>query len=365
MKKFTAPLMFGKHSATFFVALTMTLGVFAQSVPSLINYQGRLTDQNGNPLPAGIYGIQFRIWDSATATNGAVDLIWGQQQTVTLQSNGLFNVILGSSGGTNIAGTTPLVSNLGYAFAGPNCFLGLTIAVSNGVTVSTTEILPRQQFLSVPYALNGLPAGAVTPWAGIGNGSTPIPVGWLVANGQTIGNAASGANYANQNAVNLYQLLWNSLGTNLLIYANGTATGPGVSAMADFNAGNSLAIPDLRGRTAIGAGQGTSLSMRIVGQSIGEEKHTLTEAEMPAHNHGGVTGTDYPDHTHSFGGYQFGASYGGDNQTFNPNAGNFGFSTWQTAGASTRHQHSIPTDGGNQAHNVMQPSMVLTYLIKL
>jgi microcystin-dependent protein len=102
--------------------------------------------------------------------------------------------------------------------------------------------------------------------------------------------------------------------------------------------------------------------MRTLGQNIGEETHILTEAEMPAHNHGGVTGTDYPDHSHAYGGYQFGASYGGDNTTFNPTTGNNG--AYPTGGATARHQHSIPTDGGGAAHNVMQPSIALTYLIK-
>lgn len=44
-------------------------------------------------------------------------------------------------------------------------------------------------------------------------------------------------------------------------------------------------VPDLRGRTVIGAGTGTGLTTRIVGASGGEETHTLTVAEMPAHHH--------------------------------------------------------------------------------
>ena len=116
----------------------------AQSVPNLINYQGRLTDQTGAALPAGSYVIQFRIWDSFTATN-ASDLIWGQQQTINIQSNGVFAVILGS-GGSAIPGATPAVNDLTYAFTQSNRFFGLTVISTNGVSIgAASEILPRQQ----------------------------------------------------------------------------------------------------------------------------------------------------------------------------------------------------------------------------
>ncbi len=145
------------------LTLLFSLTAPAQSVPPLINYQGRLTDQTGAPLTAGAYGLQFRLWDSPTAAN-ASDLIWGQQQNVTVQSNGVFNVILGSPGGSPIPGATPAVNNLAYAFAGSNAFLGVTIMVSNGTIIATpNEILPRQQLLSVPYAFGAGTAATVAP----------------------------------------------------------------------------------------------------------------------------------------------------------------------------------------------------------
>jgi len=44
-------------------------------------------------------------------------------------------------------------------------------------------------------------------------------------------------------------------------------------------------VPDLRGRTVIGAGDGSGLSSRSVGDSFGEESHTLDISEMPNHDH--------------------------------------------------------------------------------
>jgi len=43
--------------------------------------------------------------------------------------------------------------------------------------------------------------------------------------------------------------------------------------------------PDLRGRTIVGVGQGSGLTLRAVGDTFGTETHQLTEAELAAHVH--------------------------------------------------------------------------------
>lgn len=43
--------------------------------------------------------------------------------------------------------------------------------------------------------------------------------------------------------------------------------------------------PDMRGRVPVGAGTGSGLTPRAVGQSGGEETHGLTIDELPAHTH--------------------------------------------------------------------------------
>jgi len=52
---------------------------------------------------------------------------------------------------------------------------------------------------------------------------------------------------------------------------------------------NTFNVPDLRGRVPIGQGTNTTtnppLTARTIGQTGGEENHTLTYAEMPAHSH--------------------------------------------------------------------------------
>lgn len=175
----------------------------AQSVPSLINYQGRLTDAAGNPLPNGTYGIAFRIWNKKDATMPGNLLIWGQEYNVAVQ-NGVFNVVLGAPGGTAITNTA--VNDLNFAFTEMNRYFGLTVTRgTNGLSVTNAiEIVPRQQVLTSPFAFsaqhaesarfatncltaevalnvtNAVPSGIITMWSGALN---QIPLGWTLCDG--------------------------------------------------------------------------------------------------------------------------------------------------------------------------------------
>jgi len=81
------------------------------------------------------------------------------------------------------------------------------------------------------------------------------PVGWMACEGQLL--------YITQ-----YSALFSILGT--MYGGNGTST---------------FALPDLRGRAPIGAGQGTGLTNRVQGQPGGVEQVTLTSSQLPAHTH--------------------------------------------------------------------------------
>jgi hypothetical protein len=72
---------------------------------------------------------------------------------------------------------------------------------------------------------------------------------------------------------------------------------------------------------------------------------TLSRDRFAAHSHGGNTGTDSPDHQHGFGGYPFGASYGGDNGAQNLTVHPNGFYR-TTDSTTTRHSHAINSEGG-------------------
>ena len=57
-------------------------------------------------------------------------------------------------------------------------------------------------------------------------------------------------------------------------------------------------LPDLRGRAALHEGQGTGLTTRSLGSTVGTNTVTLTEAQMPSHNHT----LPWPDTTSATGG---------------------------------------------------------------
>src|ERR1044072_1304120 len=107
-------------------ACLVALAVAAQSVPSLINYQGRLTDSAGVPLPAGNYNVAFRLWNKQ-AMDAGQQLVWGREYDVTIVDGGAFSVILGSDGKPVTNVPPPAVNDLAYGFGESNRFLGLTI----------------------------------------------------------------------------------------------------------------------------------------------------------------------------------------------------------------------------------------------
>ena len=122
---------------------------FAQSpTPAITNFQGRITDANGNPAPSGTgYEMEVRIWSAGTGGT----LIWGTRYTGIAVQNGAYSVILGS-GGTPITGAQ--TTDLRTAFESPARYLGVTVtknAAGNSIS-SPSEMLPRQQMMTVPYA---------------------------------------------------------------------------------------------------------------------------------------------------------------------------------------------------------------------
>lgn len=98
-------------------------------------------------------------------------------------------------------------------------------------------------------------------------------------------------------------------------------------------------LPDMRGRTAIGAGQGTGLTDRTLAQAFGEENHTLSISEMPSH-------------THSILRTNNGAAGGTNGIAWNPNI------------SSTTTIANNTSTGGGGSHNNIQPSLALNYIIK-
>lgn len=95
------------------------------------------------------------------------------------------------------------------------------------------------------------------------------------------------------------------------------------------------AVPELAGRTIIGAGTGNGLSPRNLRDVGGEESHKLTITEMPSHTHG----YDYTNHQNT------------------PRETDYSPDEFGNSGTEAQTKPS----GGDGGHNNMQPFLALTY----
>lgn len=141
------------------------------------------------------------------------------------------------------------------------------------------------------------------------------PQGWALCNGQFL-------------PINQNQGLFSLLGTTF--GGNGQTT---------------FALPDLRGRTPIHVGSGHTL-----GERGGEQAHTLSIAELPAHTHAVVASLN-PGAQVATGGKVF-ASTG---------ANTFG----GAANLQAMPPAMLTNTGGSQAHLNMQPFLTLNFCIAL
>lgn len=154
---------------------------------------------------------------------------------------------------------------------------------------------------------DSVPVGSIQAYGGV-----TAPSGWLICDGRAVSRID-------------YKELFQAIGTSF-------GAGDGSTT---FN------IPDLRGRITIGNGLGTASDAvnRIIGQTGGSEKITLSVNQIPSHSHTtGISGS-------VAGSYNSGGSSA--QVSFN-----------QTVGVSTG------LTGGGQAHDNMQPYLTTNYIIK-
>jgi len=108
-------------------------------------------------------------------------------------------------------------------------------------------------------------------------------------------------------------------------------------------------LPDLRGRTGLGSGTGSGLTPRSIGDSIGEETHVLTTAEQASHSHSDS------GHTHADG--------NASPALITIGAGVPTASAIPSVGVTGSGSANLDSSGGGGAHNNIQPSLVINYLI--
>jgi microcystin-dependent protein len=118
-----------------------------------------------------------------------------------------------------------------------------------------------------------------------------------------------------------------------------------------------FALPDLRGRVVLGAGQGPGLSNYSFGQTGGTEQVTLSSNQMPAHRHNVLAASS---------GSGAVASPAGKVWSANSNSGSLQYA----AGSAnppivSMAPAQVGTAGSSQPHENMPPFLGLSYIISL
>lgn len=119
----------------------------ANTMPTTMNFQGRLTDASGNTVANGLYNVKFTIYNASSVA------VWTETRETANRvsvTGGLFNVQLGS--------VNPLTPAL---FANNGLTLGVTVANPATATCSTVscqtweaEMTPRSPIATSAYAFN-------------------------------------------------------------------------------------------------------------------------------------------------------------------------------------------------------------------
>lgn len=239
------------------IAVGMTLmisGPVQSAVPPLVNYGGILTDGLGNPQ-VGTFSVTFSIYDAPAG--GTQE--WTEVQSVTTDSEGRFNVLLGS--------TNPLT----YAV-----FLINTSERYLGIMVSPDpEMTPRIRIVTVPYAFStasveGATGGTISGDVSVIDGSVNLEnssatTGNIIKGGDPfIHNTGTKNTFVGANSGNL-TLTGNSnaaIGTDALsaVTSGGANTAVGVGALnGQVSGGSNVGVGFLALNKSISASGNTAV----------------------------------------------------------------------------------------------------------
>ncbi|HSF92036.1 MAG TPA: tail fiber protein [Paracoccaceae bacterium] len=110
-----------------------------------------------------------------------------------------------------------------------------------------------------------------------------------------------------------------------------------------------FALPDLRGRVPMHAGTGPGLTPRQVGQRFGEEQVTLNATQIPSHSHT----------------LKVSNATGDSARTPNAAIGTSSIFAADVTAMTDLNAASIGAMGGSRAHDNMQPTLCINYIIAL
>lgn len=208
--------------------------------------------------------------------------------------------------------------------------------------------------------------------------------GWIKANGTTIGNGASGASQlADAAAANLFAWHWSNFSNSQCP----VSTGRGANAAADFAAGKTITVLNMKGIVPIGmdtmGGSPSTLLTGVpatfgsgtqAGSVLGEIFHVLLTAELAAHSHP-ITDPQHshpltdPGHVHpavtpsAF--VSLNPAFTATNPQYCNSAGSTGSNTTGITIGLNSTGISINSVGSSAGHNNVQLVMTGTHYLKL
>jgi microcystin-dependent protein len=233
------------------------------------------------------------------------------------------------------------------------------IVAGAGITINEVND-GGNETLQIVNSASAFATGFMLPYFG-----STAASGWLIMNGDSIGDTGSGADNEGSTYEDLFTFLWDNVGND---YA-AVSSGRGASAAADWSAGKTIDVPDMRGRAFLGLGTGSGLSGNLAaGEDDGAETVTLVEANLPAHTHGAGTlvTSSAGAHTHGIDTAVPGGTGYLNRSSVGSNTVNDTFLVTNSAG---NHTHVISgstgSTGSGTAFNIMPPVRGANWIIKL
>jgi len=120
-----------------------------------------------------------------------------------------------------------------------------------------------------------------------------------------------------------------------------------------------FAVPDLRGRIAVGTGTGLGLSNIVLGQKGGTESVTMTTSQLPSHIHSAMSTINFPAYS------QGGGEAAPSGAILEGLQGAYSTQAADTHIAPATVNGSLSTVGGNTPFEIIQPVLATNYIICL
>lgn len=116
---------------------------------------------------------------------------------------------------------------------------------------------------------------------------------------------------------------------------------------------STTALPNMQGRVPMHPGRGPGLTTRRLGENGGTETVSLTESEMPAHNHSLMASVDSGD-----------LNAPATTRSIARSGGGFAYSN-QVINLKPSATQALAPFGGSQPHNNLQPFLTMNFIIAL